>query len=94
MTAEKKKLSEAGRTIPDVTVGADHEKTLRKTATRGGMVTIALVASFLLIFERLECLSPWLRITVVQLFNAIKAAQKTLERVQSDGIQKHIEEGK
>ncbi len=31
--------------------------------------------------------------TVVQLFNAIKAAQKTLERVQSDGIQKPIEEG-
>ncbi|KAI8920635.1 Rrp15p-domain-containing protein [Entophlyctis helioformis] len=63
LSAEKKLRIEIGRVKPSHAT-MDHEKKMRKLATRG----------------------------VVQLFNAIRAAQKSTQELQGDGIQKNSTE--
>lgn len=77
LTAEKKEKKDIGKVIP-THITTDYEKSLRKIATRGGNI-IAVHSS------------P--KYLVVQLFNALRAAQKTAEELEADGIQKNVSNG-
>ena len=79
LSAAKRVKKDVGKVIP-THQSTDYEKSLKKLATRGGLILYRLMYL--------------LRFVVVQLFNALRAAQKTAEELEADGIQKNTANGK